>query len=359
MVVIGIDIGGTKVHLGAVVLSQGIQPDAIVLARQIPTPRTDPAAFYDALAAAVRELQQSLTQQGRTPLPALAVAHPGRFLPDGTLARGTTPNLGLRPNQFDGCAPARELERRLGLRVIAENDAVAQMRYGIHELLRDPAAGPRLLGETVVYLGPGTGMGGGVARVGRGGDVTPVTDGHLFDLLLPGYGGEALTAEELFTGPAIARRVAEANRTLSPPIEPARGGTLDELLGDPQAPPAHRRVAEEFAAYYGQMLAALIETIRAGRITKVRLETDGQGRVARHVDEPDRAWSEADRAIVRGARRIVFGGFLGCSRHLGARVRATALELLRQRQAADVEIFQIPSESGDAGLLGIARAIAA
>lgn len=356
-IIIGCDIGGTKVHLGAVALAPGAGADRILLARQIPTPKVPPAQFYDHVASAIRGVRDELTRQGRPPRPVVAVAHPGRFLPDGRLARGTTPNLGRQPNEFDGAAPARELEHRLGLPVVAENDAVAQMRFGLRELLRDPAAGPRLLGETIVYLGPGTGMGGGVARVGADGTVTPVTDGHLFDLHLPGYGEDLLTAEELFTGPAIARAVQAANQTLTPPIDPPRGGTLDEILGNPAAPAAHWQAARRLADYYGGMLAALIETVRAGCIVKVRLEPRPDGTMARFADEPDRAWSPADRDIVRGVRRIVFGGFLGCSRHLGSRVRAKALDTLAARGAGDVEIFQVPSESGDAGLLGIARAV--
>lgn len=355
--VIGVDIGGTKINAGAVVLEPTESPRQILAAQHVATPRLPPPSFYDAVAAVVRRVQAGLREQGIHPAPILAVAHPGRFLPDGTLARATTPNLGTAPGQFDGIAPARELACRLGVEVVAENDAVAQMRFGLDRLLRDPAIRLRLLGQTVVYLGPGTGMGGGVARISPAGQVTPVTDGHLFDLQVPAIGDGTLTAEELFTGPAIARAVEQANRALAVPIVPARGGQLDVVLTSPDAPEAHRRVAEEIADRQGEILAAMIETIHAGRIRKVRLETATDGRLLRHMDEPDRAWSGADQRLVRGARRCVLGGFIGTSLGLGGRIRQRGLERLAAHGLSGVEIFQIPLDSADAGVLGAVRAI--
>jgi predicted NBD/HSP70 family sugar kinase len=353
-VVIGVDIGGTKTKAGAVPVTTGGVADRLLVSSQIATPRTAPPGFYDAMAEMVRQVCAQARQQGAVVLPLAAVAHPGRFLPDGSLARGTTPNLGLSDGQFDGCRPAQELARRLGFTVAAENDAVAQMRFGLDALLRDPTVRPQLLGEAVVYVGPGTGMGGGVARVGPEGNVAIMTDGHLFDMQVPGYGDGTLTAEEVFTGPAIARELARRNRALSPPIEPATGGRLDEiLLGEgPAALPSHLAEARRIAETYGELFARLIAAIHEGRVVKVRLETAADGFVRRHVDEPDRAWSAEDCATVRGARRLLFGGWLGCSQGLGKAIRGHALEWLRQQGLGEVMIFLLPAASADAGLLG-------
>ena len=359
LAMIAVDIGGTKITAGAVEVGSAGVTSRVLANRQLATPRVNPSAFYDAIGQLVRDVRLMTEQAGVTVLPLVGVAHPGRFLADGTLARGTTPNLGETSGAFDGVDPARELSRRLSAEVVAENDAVSQMRFGLQALLDDAAVRPRLLNNTGVYLGPGTGMGGGVARVAADGVVTPVTDGHFFDLELPGCGEEALTAEELFTGPAIARAVAAANAQLAVPIQPARAGSLDLILLDPAASSEHRVHAQRLADDIGAILATLIETIHAGSITKVRLEHAPHGRIIRHIDEPDRTWSAADRAIVRGARRFILGGFVGTSRGLGPRVRDRALAILRQRGLGDVEIFQIPVDSADAGLLGAAYAIPA
>ena len=352
-VLIGVDIGGTKIKVGAVALGPDGPLLTLIASAHIATPRTSPPQLYDAIAALVATLRAD----GSREVIAVSVAHPGRFLPDGRLARGTTPNLGARPNEFDGVHVVEELSRRLGVRVVAENDAVAQMRFGLDALLRDPIARPHLVGDTVVYLGPGTGMGGGVARVSRDGTVTPITDGHFFDLQLPALGDGTLTAEEVFTGPAMARRVAEANTRLTTPIEPARAGRLDEILLGAACPPEHRAVAERIPGEAGEILATIIETIRAGRITKVRLEPHPDGTIARVVDEPDRAWPESDKALVRGARRFILGGFIGCSKGFGARMRERALAVLRQRGMSEVMLFPIPVESADAGVLGALLAL--
>lgn len=356
-VVIGVDIGGTKIQAGAIEVNLNGTSDRVVITEEIPTPRVTSVVFYGALAELIRKVREDAAQVGCVILPLVAVAHPGRFLQNGTLARSTTPNLGTSPDQFDGLHPAHELERRLDVRVIAENDAIAQMRFGLDLLLRDPQIRPQLLRQTVVYLGPGTGMGGGVAQVDQEGTVRPVTDGHFFDMQVSGYEDGTLTTEELLTGPAIARRVVEANATLTPPVHPARGGRLDELLLDSEAPSPQRAVAQRIADHAGDILACIIETIASGRIVKVRLEMAANGQIRRHINEPDRAWSAEDQALVRGVRRVIFGGFVGCSLGLGARVRQRALEALRTRGLPDVQIFQIPATSGDAGVLGIVRAI--
>ena len=258
---------------------------------------------------------------------------------------------------FDGLRPAHELERRLSMRVFAENDAVAQMRFGLEVVLGDPLLRRLLVGRTVVYLGPGTGMGGGVAVIGPDGTVGAKTDGHLFDLLVLAHGDGTLTAEELFTGPAIARAVAQANAGLAVPIQPASAGGLDEILQSPAGPPEQRACAQRIAGEFGERLAGLIETIHAGTIRKARVERRPDGSPVRHLDEPDRAWPPADQALVRGCDRFLLGGFVGCSAGLGAAIRQQALARLRRRGLSDVRIIQIPFLSDDAGLLGVVRAV--
>ena len=354
---IGLDIGGTKIKAGAVDAQAPSAQARIISSQQIPTPRAHPSDFYDAIASLITQIRHDAESQRVALLPVVSVAHPGRFLPDGSLARSTTPNLGLTPDEFDGLKPAEEIRRRVGGQVHAENDAIAQMRFGLDALLRDPATAGLLRGETVVYLGPGTGMGGGVARISAHGEVEVITDGHLFDLEVAGVGDGTLTAEELFTGPSIARRVEAANAGLLEPIQPARAGQLSITLQQPSSSAEHRRIALEIAAEQAQILVALIDTVRSGRIVKVRLERRPDGSVARARNEPDRAWPQADQDAVRGVTRFILGGFVGTDRYFGAAVREDALRRLAQRGLGEIRILQIPVDSADAGLLGIITAI--
>ncbi len=358
--VIAVDIGGTTIKAAAVPVEPPGQARGGILfgEARIPTPRTAPPSFYATVAALIERVWAG-AQRRCAVLPLVAVAHPGRFLPDGTLAPGTTPNLGPSPNVFDGLDPAQEVRRRLrrSVDVYAENDAIAQMRFGLVALLRDPAIRPRLLGETLVYLGPGTGMGGGVARIGRDGGTTLVTDGHFFDLQVPGYEDGHWTAEELFTGPAIARLIEQTNRRLASPIRPAKAERLAALLARSTDRSERATRARRIADRKGDILALLIETIHRGRITKVRLERAAGGRLIRHVDEADRAWSARDKAAVRGARRFLLGGSVGANPLLGKYLLTGALRRLRARGLRDIAIFQLPVASRHAGILGIAQAI--
>src|SRR3989338_6561373 len=115
--VIGVDVGGTKIKAGAVEVGADGRPGArLVAAEQIEAPRVEPAAFYDAIAELIRRVRSIAERDGRCVLPLIGMGHPGRFLPDGRLARYTTPNIGTSnaPGQFDGINPAAELTRRLG-----------------------------------------------------------------------------------------------------------------------------------------------------------------------------------------------------------------------------------------------------
>ncbi|MBI3009480.1 MAG: ROK family protein [Candidatus Omnitrophica bacterium] len=329
----------------------------ILLSQQETTPRLSPPEFYDALALLLRGIQQRVVSQGLSLEKIAAIAHPGRFLADGTLASGTTPNLGQAFGEFDGLSPADELKQRLGCRVFVENDAVSQMRFGLDILLRDPAVRPSLLGQTIVYLGIGTGLGAGVSQVQANGKITVVTDGHLFDMCVPGYGQGDKIAEELLTGPAIAGRIKEANLSLSAPINPPTPERISTLITDATALPQHQQVAHQIAEMEGDILAAIIEAIHAGEIKKVRLEPQPGGPFLRHLDEPDRAWSFTDRLIVKGASRFILGGSVGSNSILGAAIQKQALLGLRQRGLEKIKIFQIPANSADAGLLGVVHAV--
>lgn len=354
---IGVDVGGTKILVGAVEARPDGVTNHLIMSEHVATPHVAPTAFYDGVATLVRQMDRKVQQRGWRVLPLVTVAHPGRFAPGGTLARGTTPNLGTAPGQFDSLRPAEELQHRLGVVVVAENDAIAQMRYGLRCVLRDARIRPCLLDHTVIYLGPGTGMGGGVARVNAEGVVTPITDGHLFDVQVSGYRDGTLTAEELFTGQAMARRLTEVNRHLRSPILPATARQLSQILATTDPACAQWHVACQVADEHGDILASLIETIHAGRITKVRLEPTPDGGMRRHLNEPDRAWPPTDHAAVRGARRFLLGGSIGADPALGGRIRARALDLLTSRGLVDVKIIQLPMASPDAGLLGVVTAI--
>jgi glucokinase len=153
---IGVDIGGTRIKLADVDGSR-IEKQSV-----IPTPAgVTPAAFLDALARAIRDLVPSPT--------AVGLGIPGEVDRNGRCYR--LPNV---PG-FEGVAFAAELEQRLGVRVVVENDATAaalgEARFG------HGRAHPSFLMVTL-----GTGIGGGLVldrKLVRGANGFAAEIGHV------------------------------------------------------------------------------------------------------------------------------------------------------------------------------------
>ena len=94
--------------------------------------------------------------------------------------------------------------------VYAVNDALAQsvgaMQAHWHDAFK---------GKVMVYIGPGTGLGGAILKLGD----TPkefevITDGHLFDILVT-IGDQQFIAEDVLSGRGILKRSGVAAKDLS------------------------------------------------------------------------------------------------------------------------------------------------
>lgn len=150
---IGVDVGGTNLRIGVVdglrVIDElRIHADFSRLCRELPPAQALPAihaALGDALVASIARHPQ---------VSAVGIGFPGFIDPvSGNVSQ--SPNLpGLR--DIDLVAP---LKQRLGLPVIVENDALAAA-YGEYAL-----AGVEVPG--LIYLGLGTGVGGGLIHGGK------------------------------------------------------------------------------------------------------------------------------------------------------------------------------------------------
>ncbi len=207
--VVGVDVGGTKIA-AATVARDGSRSGALTL----PTPK-DGRALLDAVAAAVRQVNE------RTgPVQAVGVGLPSLIEQPAGYVRGSA-NVDLAE-----IAAKDELERRIGLPVVLDNDgnlsAIAEHRVGAG---RGHA--------TVVLLTLGTGVGAGVIldgmpmRGGHGrgaelGHMVVQADGPRCQRNCPNRG----CLETLVSGTAIAR---DAGMSAPDVVERARDGSVAAL----------------------------------------------------------------------------------------------------------------------------------
>ena len=151
---IGVDVGGTNLRMGvvsglAVVEETRFHADFAGLCRNQP-----PDQALAAIHAVLAEALTAVVQQ-HADVAAIGLGFPG-FIAAGRLLQ--SPNL---PGLID-VDLATPLQQTLGLPVMVENDALAAA-YGEYQLLK--ASAPNSAGG-LVYLGLGTGVGGGLVTGG-------------------------------------------------------------------------------------------------------------------------------------------------------------------------------------------------
>lgn len=135
------DIGGSNIKF-ALMTEEG----EILERRKIPTPKDSLDHYFDALV----HLSEGLLDQAD----GAAVSTNGRMFPDGVTYRAYTADFLMGVNL------RTELEKRLGLPVVVENDGVAAT---VGEWWKGAARGA----DTTVGIVLGSGMGGGVVINGR------------------------------------------------------------------------------------------------------------------------------------------------------------------------------------------------
>jgi glucokinase len=206
----GVDVGGTKI------VALRIAADGIELARAThPTPADDMAATMDELVAALREVMGP-------DVAAVGVGAAG-LVEEGTGVLRYAPNLAWRD------APIRDVvARATGVPVVVDNDCTAaaygESRIGAARGVAD-----------VLYLGVGTGIGGGLVLGGslyRGAHGFAAEVGHIVveeGGPLCGCGNHGCW-ETVASGRAITRGGRAAART-HPPLAARAGGDPDAVTG--------------------------------------------------------------------------------------------------------------------------------
>ncbi|HHY34081.1 MAG TPA: ROK family protein [Firmicutes bacterium] len=151
----GVDLGGTKTRIGAVLASE---PGRVMFSVSVPTVRDDPDEGVTSIASLVRQIVSDVNQalgDRNTELLGVGVGAPGPLdIKERELL--ALPNL----PKWRGFAIGRVVERELGVPVTLENDANAA------------AVGEKMFGagrefEDFVYVTLGTGVGGALILNGE------------------------------------------------------------------------------------------------------------------------------------------------------------------------------------------------
>lgn len=290
LLAVGIDLGATKIA-GALVTDQG---DIIATDQRLTHPADGPAAVLDQLAAVI----DGLIAQAPTSVAGVGIGSPGRVDPVSGTVRNAV-NLG-----WQEVALVPELQGRLAadVPILVHKDANAEV---LGELYFGAGQGCRDL----VYLGLGTGLGGGVIVNGQlllGDNLTASEMGHLS---LDPAGGRLCNcglrgcAETVASGRgalAVAREMLAEGRyptslVEGPDLTPAAIVAAAQS-GDALA----KAVLAEVAGWLGQIVAIYAITLNPARL----VIGGGFGRAAFELLRPGLQAEVARRALALSHERL-------------------------------------------------------
>lgn len=200
-----IDIGGTKIN--AWVASQTAHP-AITLKTQRGIP------------ALSKQLDQLLRQFNTNTIAGVHIAIPGKLIGknNAIIAPHTAQQLGAFPGEMDNFDVQHWIETLLSqcapsaskYKITIENDAIFQMKWRLADYGLE-----KLSGKTILYIGPGTGLGGGLCHVSNC-KVTVYGDGHIYDIMLKNpLTGQYVIAEDLISGRAIETQTGHSAKDIA------------------------------------------------------------------------------------------------------------------------------------------------
>ncbi|MDX2085236.1 MAG: ROK family protein [Candidatus Melainabacteria bacterium] len=155
--IVGIDIGGTKMSAAGVFLPHAQATAELLAVCQVATPEST-EAFFDALVSLVTNVRQQLKDASKPEPTAIGIAVAGMVNPHRGEIVGSTANL--RAVTTHPFPIAATLSERVGLPTLAENDANAAA-YG------EFRAGVAMGAQHVLMITLGTGVGGGLVVNGQ------------------------------------------------------------------------------------------------------------------------------------------------------------------------------------------------
>lgn len=327
---LGVDLGGTKVLVGAAA-EVPVEGKQLLLQSQFatfPEGRAETAEIRDELIGKIADQIVSSIKEARSKgydvSSKIGFGSPG-LIADGRIQAGTVEQMGPAFENFkiEEALNAALAERIEGYSIIVKNDGLAQLGYGLHQVLKSGSINAETLsGKTIAYVGPGSSLGGGFAKLRTEGDGIELdfldNDGHIFDILIDGE-----LAHYKFSGLFFKR---EGLKKFGKEVT---GKDVAENLNDPRF--------YDLAKEAGVNMGKIIEAIHLGKI---------------HKPAQHRQWSSAEAAEVAGTDVFVIGGSIGTQGKMGKIVQREAGEYLKSRGLQHLTVLPIQGSSAEAGLVG-------
>lgn len=375
--IIALDIGGSKTLVAKFKhapgpVSRPTDIPEICQKNQFKTIKTAAFEFYSRVADQIQEVNKN------EPIDLLCIAQPGLINQAGLISPATAAHLFTSPEAENVVNPQQILTNVWASRNESRphatyffNDAIAQFRAILNEFPQ--AERTRQIGKCIIYINPGTGLGGGVALINADESIEMITDGHISQLLLPKtpatvhfdicYAGHPFSipyqtnlftqAESLISGLAIAQLAIAVDtfhqrNNMQPIFTPLlpKGSLLTAKAisqGIEKCLPGARTgvanaVMGQILSFVGQKYGELCLAMHQGRLSKTFQQYQ---------------WSTNQIAQIQGCTAFVDGGDL-LKTPFGQQILSARQAWLNKKNHTQF-IFHLPTFQGaDAGVTGAA-----
>jgi len=317
-VIIGIDLGGSKIAIGAKIANQSelaakIKIPTFIKGQPSSIEERDNFIKYlvDNINLFINEIKNNYIVLNK-----IGIGSPGKFQ-NNIIFPNTTPQFGPLFNDFD--IPKALNKYFPNYQITIKNDAIAQMSASIDILL---SSKQNILGQKIAYIGPGTGLGGGFGKINVKNNKVNMkfyTDGHIGDMIIDGH---ILAEKDYLSGMYLDNRLGIKNsgKYIS--------SKLDQYM--------------DLVKELGYRLGIIIGKIYEGHVYKSRKET---------------MWNDEDRANVKGTKLFIIGGSIATKGEMGKIIISESYKYLNDKYQ-DVKFYLFPIEaSDDFGIIGAASLI--
>ena len=237
------DIGGTKTATG-LISSCGSD---IRLLNQVPT-QPGLRIFPTFFSHEVKTIEQFSIENNIRLSNTIMVSLPGNFEPGNNIffKEGSGLQLLKRGEGYPSKSISKWLFSKLDrdYSLFAINDAMAQALGALlsnQDMIKQQS--------TILYIGPGTGLGGAIIQVGKSVKHTSfITDGHIYDFLI-NINGNHVMAEDILSGRGVFDHLNIDAKALN-----------DQLRGQP--------LYHDYVTLMGDVCVDIVMAIKEGRVIK-------------------------------------------------------------------------------------------